>query len=298
MFSSAALYPLEVIKTNLQAQTKPKKTSPVTSTRSRPFDVETGGESRPSTVNVYTGAEGTAEAEVVMSAAAAGQRSPDIGGISTENGSGREEGKIEAWKEDSAKEEPPSVMSVAREIYSREGILGFYNGTFYASGQSGLEKAAYFYGYGWLKALALRGGGGGGGVGGVERELSAVTDLGLGYLAEAFHLPFTIPIEVSPWRLTIGDGLDMIASTHFLPLACARLVYLRVRSFFLLPESFSNPIQADCHSLEVVNWENVPHLTPLGQSPPDLCPRNVCVVPYVRSCNQIIEESCFVRSLT
>lgn len=196
MFSSAALYPLEVIKTNLQAQTKPKKTSPVTSTRSRPFDVETGGESRPSTVNVYTGAEGTAEAEVVMSAAAAGQRSPDIGGISTENGSGREEGKIEAWKEDSAKEEPPSVMSVAREIYSREGILGFYNGTFYASGQSGLEKAAYFYGYGWLKALALRGGGGGGGVGGVERELSAVTDLGLGYLAEAFHLPFTIPIEV------------------------------------------------------------------------------------------------------
>lgn len=59
----------------------------------------------------------------------------------------------------------------------------------YASTQSAVEKAAYFYGYGWLKALALRGGGGRG-------ELSTVTDLGLGYLAEAFHLPFTIPIEV------------------------------------------------------------------------------------------------------
>lgn len=64
-----------------------------------------------------------------------------------------------------------------------------FPGVWYASGQSGVEKAAYFYGYGWLRALALRGGGRRG-------ELSTATDLGLGYLAEAFHLPFTIPIEV------------------------------------------------------------------------------------------------------
>lgn len=65
----------------------------------------------------------------------------------------------------------------------------FLLGVWYASGQSGVEKAAYFYGYSWLKALALRGGGGRG-------ELSTTADLGLGYLAEAFHLPITIPIEV------------------------------------------------------------------------------------------------------
>lgn len=59
----------------------------------------------------------------------------------------------------------------------------------YSAGQSGVEKAAYFYGYGWLRTLALRGGGG-------QGELSTVADLGLGYLAEVFHLPFTIPIEV------------------------------------------------------------------------------------------------------
>ncbi|CAN0447833.1 unnamed protein product, partial [Scytosiphon promiscuus] len=79
---------------------------------------------------------------------------------------------------------------VAKDIYSREGLAGLYRGVWYASCQSGVEKAAYFYGYGWLKALALRGGGTGG-------ELSTATDLGLGYLAEAFHLPLTIPIEVS-----------------------------------------------------------------------------------------------------
>lgn len=83
---------------------------------------------------------------------------------------------------------PPSMLSVARDLYSREGCLGFYRGVSYASSQSGLEKAAYFYGYGWLKALALRVSGG--------RELNTVADLMLGYLAEALHLPLTIPIEV------------------------------------------------------------------------------------------------------
>lgn len=82
----------------------------------------------------------------------------------------------------------PSMLSIARDLYSREGCLGFYRGVSYASSQSGLEKAAYFYGYGWLKALALRVSGG--------RELNTVTDLVLGYFAEALHLPLTMPIEV------------------------------------------------------------------------------------------------------
>lgn len=75
----------------------------------------------------------------------------------------------------------------------------FYPGVWYASCQSGVEKAAYFYGYGWLKALALRGGGG---------ELRTATDLGLGYLAEAFHLPLTIPIEVTlAWGMLLWGNM-------------------------------------------------------------------------------------------
>lgn len=199
MFSAAALYPLEVIKTNLQAQTKKKKAPATSSGRSDPLDDDTREEGRPSAAHADTGA---VSAEAEAAAAAAGQGFPVSGGISSEDRRSREEGEMETWKEDTAGEEPPSVMSVAQEIYSREGVPGFYNGVFYASCQSGVEKAAYFYGYGWLKTLALQAGGGGVGV---ERELSAVTDLGLGYLAEAFHLPFTIPIEVSPEWLVIGD---------------------------------------------------------------------------------------------
>lgn len=82
----------------------------------------------------------------------------------------------------------PSIAVVARGILRREGIHGFYRGVGYSMGQSGIEKAAYFYGYGWLKAAALRMGGG--------SELGTAADLALGYLAEAFHLPFTLPIEV------------------------------------------------------------------------------------------------------
>lgn len=221
MFSAAALYPLEVIKTNLQAQTK--KTGAPAASRSAgsgngPLSDEADGEEVP----LGTGDNGIVDTGVIS--AEAGTTSPaggQEGGvivsgrtIASMDGKGGEMGSNRARKEerDSAETRSPSVTSVAREIYSREGIPGFYNGVFYASGQSGLEKAAYFYGYGWLRALALRGGSGAGG-GAVDGELSAMTDLGLGYLAEAFHLPFTIPIEVRAlcaWRVVCRIRSDLM----------------------------------------------------------------------------------------
>lgn len=171
MFSAAALFPLEVIKTNLQAHTKQKQVSPL-GTASSP--TEDGEEEEEEEGKAALAAEGEG-GEALPSSGSAGA------------GGGDEE-KDQRRLARHTRHEAPSVVSVARDIHAREGLSGFYNGVWYAAGQSGLEKAAYFYGYGWLKALALRGGGGGG--------LSTATDLGLGYLAEAFHLPLTIPIEV------------------------------------------------------------------------------------------------------
>ncbi|CAM9527456.1 unnamed protein product [Ectocarpus sp. 6 AP-2014] len=164
MFSAGALYPLEVIKTNLQAHTKQSTGRPSPSQTEEAEECWGGDRQTTSPGGEGRRADGEEEAEE---------------GLLLTRRSKQEERQLDS---------PPSVASVAKDIYSREGIAGLYRGVWYASTQSGVEKAAYFYGYGWLKALALRGGGRG--------ELSTATDLGLGYLAEAFHLPFTIPIEV------------------------------------------------------------------------------------------------------
>eukprot|EP00752_Nemacystus_decipiens_P016768 g15005.t1 len=169
VFSAGALFPLEVIKTNLQAHTKQKKTSASSSSLS--------------------------SEEEEQEEQAEGNRTTPSGEDRASGGSEEEQEERQRLlsargnQEQALEEAPPSVASVSKDIFSREGVAGFYRGVWYASGQSGVEKAAYFYGYSWLKALALRGGGGRG-------ELSTTADLGLGYLAEAFHLPFTIPIEV------------------------------------------------------------------------------------------------------
>ncbi|CAN0013713.1 unnamed protein product [Laminaria digitata] len=167
MFSAGALFPLEVIKTNLQAHTKNRTTAATT----------------PAAGAAAAEAEGRGEEEEAPLTPTAGR---DDGENKQQQ---QQQEELQARRDQNQNQlGAPSVASVARDIYFREGLSGFYKGVWYASGQSGVEKAAYFYGYGWLKALALRGGGGG--------ELSTVADLGLGYLAEAFHLPFTIPIEV------------------------------------------------------------------------------------------------------
>lgn len=169
VFSTSALFPLEVVKINLQARRKDAM-----SAKDAP-DIEDNEKelTRASVENAVVGEEGLQSRAV------------------SQPGRQGDEEKAEGRRlisKSEGKHRSPSMLSIARDVFSREGCLGFYRGVCYASSQSGVEKAAYFYGYGWLKALALRVSGG--------RELNTVTDLVLGYFAEALHLPLTIPIEV------------------------------------------------------------------------------------------------------
>lgn len=190
MFSACALFPLEVIKTNLQAHTKQKDAA-----EGGTAVATSGGDATANNV----GETGTAEEQQYLT----GVQSGGIG-IGREGGEDKDGATGQGTKY-APMNEAPCVTSVAKGIYTREGLLGFYNGVLYASGQSAVEKAAYFYGYGWLKALALRGGRGG--------ELNSVTDLGLGYLAEAFHLPFTIPVEVRSRQVHFCTGATI--ASHY-----------------------------------------------------------------------------------
>ena len=208
MFSTGTLFPLEVIKINLQAHVKDRTLANHTSDEeskegltNKPADAAVAGEGLRDRLNNHSGKE------------------------QKEEKGEQERGKRSSFVGQKEEDPSPSIGSVAREIYSREGARGFYKGVCYASCQSGVEKAAYFYGYGWLKKLALRIGGG--------RELNTTTDLVLGYLAEALHLPLTIPIEVrKTTRVQTCDVLSLPKDNHKLDVGVKDwLSFCSVKSF-------------------------------------------------------------------
>ncbi|KAG5190294.1 mitochondrial carrier domain-containing protein, partial [Tribonema minus] len=91
-----------------------------------------------------------------------------------------------------------SSLSVARHIIQCRGAAGLYDGVEYSVLEGALEKAAYFYGYGWLRraAVAARGG----------RPPGALADVALGYAADACHLPLTLPLQLVLARLITARG--------------------------------------------------------------------------------------------
>lgn len=104
MFSAGALYPLEVIKTNLQAHTKQSTGRPSPSQTEEAE--EDGGGDRQTT---SPGGEGRR---------AGGEEEEEEGLLLTRR-SKQQERQLDS---------PPSVASVAKDIYSREGIAGLYRG--------------------------------------------------------------------------------------------------------------------------------------------------------------------------
>lgn len=100
MFSAGALFPLEVIKTNLQAHTK-----------------QSAG--RPSPSQTEEAEEGAGGDKQTTSPGGEGR------GVDGEEEEEEEEGLLLTRQEVDC---PPSVASVAKDIYSREGIAGLYRG--------------------------------------------------------------------------------------------------------------------------------------------------------------------------
>mmetsp|Transcript_916 Transcript_916/g.1991 ORF Transcript_916/g.1991 Transcript_916/m.1991 type:complete len:303 (+) Transcript_916:66-974(+) len=89
-----------------------------------------------------------------------------------------------------------SMVSVAKELYAKEKLVGFYRGFQYSAMQSATEKALYFYGYTWIV----------GGWKGVFGAPSTASSVLLGSLAEWFHLPVSLPIDAVTVRIQTGKG--------------------------------------------------------------------------------------------
>ncbi|TFJ85341.1 hypothetical protein NSK_003389 [Nannochloropsis salina CCMP1776] len=174
--STAVLYPLEVIKTVIQAsKTKEQKQSRQATTTAATEDEQTSS------------AEGERNVAAAAAAVAASAADPLSGEPAPEEG-------------DEGSDEDSSVLTtqdVAKEIYRRAGLGGFFGGVQYSSLQSSLEKSIYFYAYSTMKGVVKVLNGGRFGV----RE-----NLLVGYLSEVVHLPVTVPIEVVVTRIITSQG--------------------------------------------------------------------------------------------
>jgi len=168
-FSASALYPLEVLKTKMQAESKTStkgiknetSTSTVTeSTNSSTVDEDNNGDESEDSIEII---------------------GDDVGSKcgSTTDATGK------------------SMITYAKDMYKAEGITPFYSGIGTSAFQSATEKALYFFAYTALKNTHSLFSGG-------TKQMNPATNLILGCFAEWAHLPITLPIDCLTTQIQTG----------------------------------------------------------------------------------------------
>ena len=175
--SSTTLFPLEIIKTRMQAMDKAKP----------PADSS-------STVPVQELKEKTPPRR-------GGKKADESPETTTEGSSSSSDSEQQHQQHQQHQQqqlepsEPKSntMESVASEIYAADGLAGFMKGCHFSAVQSALEKGVYFLGYTFLKNSYCS----------VTEsaEIGTLTNLGLGCLAEWCHLPLSLPLDVLTTKL-------------------------------------------------------------------------------------------------
>jgi len=196
-FSASALYPLEIMKTKMQAETKGSSATSAVATVVRHQKCRCTCPSCQQCCIVADSGNKTNDA------AAANRASV----IRDDSVLGGEEGD----DEDNDPSPPPSqqqqqqgMVAYARQMYAEGGVGAFYAGIETSAVQSATEKALYFFAYTGLKNgyKILTG----------SHHLEALPNLVLGCLAEWAHLPVTLPIDCLTTKIqTDATGAGPIA---------------------------------------------------------------------------------------
>lgn len=189
-FSASALYPLEILKTKMQAETKDG----------------TGSTPAVATVVRHQKCSCTCESCQQCSIVAdANKTTPTTAAVSVirdDSVLGGEEGD----DEDNDPPPPPSaaqqgMIAYAKQMYAEGGISCFYAGIETSAIQSATEKALYFFAYtGFKNAYKVLTG---------NHTIDTLPNLLLGCMAEWAHLPITLPIDCLTTKIqtdTTGAG--------------------------------------------------------------------------------------------
>jgi len=182
MFSASALYPLEVLKTRMQAETKSKSSS------------KEGKEEEEEVLpNEQEGEDGR-----TSSASSSPSNSRDANSTSFSPAKERHLARQRSLKSSYAAAASEGMGAYAALMYENEGgIAPFYSGVVTSAVQSATEKALYFFAYTFLKN-------GYAGVTG-NSDIGALSNLVLGCFAEWAHLPVTLPIDCVTTAIQTDD---------------------------------------------------------------------------------------------
>uniref|UniRef100_A0A7S4NE59 ADP,ATP carrier protein n=1 Tax=Odontella aurita TaxID=265563 RepID=A0A7S4NE59_9STRA len=177
-FSASALYPLEMLKTRMQAETKVKKKKGGANEKQPEETAEIAsssaddGEGEEGAIPVPSSDEETEPTRQKQAAHKKGKNAqPEDRGEDDED----------------EQEAPLGMIPYARKMHAEGGIGAFYSGIETSAIQSAMEKSLYFFAYTFLKNAykTLTG----------LTSIDTIPNLVLGSLAEWAHLPVTLPID-------------------------------------------------------------------------------------------------------
>lgn len=165
-FSASALYPLEVLKTKMQAKSKDDNnaTPPSSESSSVTKDEAQRQESSEGDMEVI---DNPAECDTNATVS----NSPT---------------------------QPTSAVGYAMELYEKQGIAPFYAGIETSAFQSATEKALYFFAYTAFKNVHTFFAG--------NEQMGTSMNLLLGCMAEWAHLPITLPLDCWTTQIQTGDN--------------------------------------------------------------------------------------------
>jgi len=190
MFSASALYPLEVLKTRMQAETKATtKSNTNNNSSSSSNDDDDDDEDDDKEDEVLPNEQ---EGATITNSSTADFSSPD------KELQHRNQLALARIKREYATAASEGMTSYATLMYDREGgVAPFYGGVVTSAVQSATEKALYFFAYTFLKNgyTDITG----------NSNIGALSNLVLGCFAEWAHLPVTLPIDCVTTAIQTDD---------------------------------------------------------------------------------------------
>ena len=182
--STSLLYPLEVLKTKMQAETK---TNSTTQTQTQAKDGKDTVDIDNDNDEVGTTADGGAED---LMGGEDGYSGIDIDMDKDVNANEDQDENNHVPTKDRSN---LTMVEYAKDLHAQHGTQVFFQGVQTSAFQSATEKALYFFAYTGLKGIYR-------GISG-SQSLSTMSSLVLGCLAEWAHLPVTLPLDC--WNTAI-----------------------------------------------------------------------------------------------